>query len=548
MSEARPVRRLSIATQLLALQLVLMVGVLATVVWLSVGQSLRDFESQESRRTLSAAESLASTPLVGAVLPAASPSDAGALLAAVESVRAASALTEAAVVDADGTVVAASDPSLMSQPVPEPYLEGDVGRSWTGVATVGDRLLLLSRVPVYDDAGALTGTAIAARAYPGWMERLGDAAPELAVTILVFGAIGIGGSYLLSRRLKRQTLGMEPSEIARLVEHREALLHGVKEGVIAVDDEQRITVLNDAARDLLGWHDVAQGDRLDDARVDAGLRRVLGHDADEGEDDVPVVVGDRLLVANRRPIRAHGVRIGAVTTLRDRTELIALQGELSASRTTTDLLRAQTHEFANQLHTVSGLVQTGATDDALDFIWGITDTRHALIEGLTARIEDPPLTALLVAKASAAAERYVSLRVDEEAALAPVSAELSHALLTVVGNLIDNAVDAVTGTDAAAIDVDVSDDGDTITVTVQDSGNGLAGDDPERLFDRGFTTKDTHAIGGRGYGLALTRQVCRSHGGEVTAVDTGEGAAFTAVLRRTGAAPATREPAAEVST
>lgn len=537
MADRHPSRRLSVAAQLLLLQLAIMIGVLATVLWLLVGQSLRDFETQEGRRTLSAAESLAVTPLVMAMLHDPSPATQNAALTAVESVRAVGSLTEAAVIGQDGVITAASDPALMSEPAPDAYVNGDIARSWTGTVEDDGRTLLLSRVPIYDETGELVGAAVAARAYPGLAERVGAVLPDLAVTILAFGAIGIGGSYLLSRRLKRQTLGMEPSEIARLVEHREALLHGVKEGVIAVDGDLRITVLNDAARELLGWGDVETGRRLDGGWVDADVMRMLrpdkgSTDDDESDVDVPLVVDDRLLVANRRPIRARGVRIGTVTTLRDRTELIALRSELNTSRTTTDLLRAQTHEFTNQLHTVSGLIQAEARDEALRFIWGISENRHALIDAVTQRIQDPPLTALLIAKASAAAERHVDLRIDEEAELHSVEIDLSHALVTVVGNLIDNAVDAVAGAPVAEIDVDISDDGTTIQVTVQDSGAGLGDHDTERLFERGFSTKRDHAVGGRGYGLALVRQICRTHGGDASAVDSGEGAVFTAVLHR----------------
>lgn len=532
-------RRVSLAGQLLVLQLLVLLGVLAGVLWLSIGQSLQSFEALEGRRALSAAESLAATPLVRARLPEARPGEGAALPAVLESVRSVSGLTEATLVDDAGVVIASSDATLRGHPAPAEFVRGDARRQWTGTATVAGRQLLVARVPVFDDAGRRAGLAIAAREYPGWSDRLSAAAPDLALALTVCGVVGLSGSWLLSRRLKRQTLGMEPGEIAALVEHREALLHGVKEGVVAVDLAGRITVLNDAARELLGWAAVPLGAPARETAADDAVVDVL-----LGPDDVAdrtVVVGDRLLVANRRPITSHGRVIGTVTTLRDRTELFELEDQLGATRTATGLLRAQTHEFANQLHTVAGLIQLGETDSALRFVNGVSTDRSLLVDAVTERIADPPLAALLIAKSSVAGERGVALDLDLDAGLGPVDEGLSRDLITVVGNLIDNALDAVSGTPDAMVGVDVQDDGVRVLITVQDTGPGVVAADPDRIFDQGFTTKTSEAVGGRGFGLTLTRYVCRRRGGDV-AVTTVDGAVFTATLRRAPLPPDTGRP------
>lgn len=522
-------RRVSLAGQLLALQLLVLLGVLAGVLWLSVGQSLRSFEAQEGRRALSAAESLAATPLVRALLPDARAGEGSSLPAVIESVRSVSGLTEATLVDESGVVIASSDATLRGRPAPAEFMSGDPRRQWTGAATVADRQLLVARVPVFDDGSRRIGVAIAAREYPGWSDRLTAAAPDLVLSLTVCGVVGLSGSWLLSRRLKRQTLGMEPGEIAALVEHREALLHGVKEGVVAVDLAGRITVLNDAARDLLGWAAVPLGAPARDTAGDDDVADALVGDGPLA--DRTIVVGDRLLVANRRPITSRGRVIGTVTTLRDRTELFELEDQLGATRTATGLLRAQTHEFANQLHTVAGLIQLGETEEALRFVNGVSTDRSLLVDAVTERIADPPLAALLIAKSSVAGERGVALELDPDAALGPVDEDLSRDLITVAGNLIDNALDAVSGATEAMVSVDVQDDGARILVTVQDSGPGLATGDRDRIFEAGFSTKASDAAGGRGFGLSLTRYVCRRRGGDVD-VTTVDGAVFTAVLRR----------------
>ncbi len=198
---------------------------------------------------------------------------------------------------------------------------------------------------------------------------------------------------------------MEPTEIAGLVEHREALAHGVKEGVIALDRDGRVTVVNDSARDLLQLPPDAVGRRLEEMALDREIVEVLSN-RQSGSDRL-LLVGDRVLALNRRPMRSRGSVIGSVTTLRDRTELSALERELGSSRATSNTLRAQTHEFANQLHTISGLLHLEEYDEVVDFVDGVRLSRTSLYDEVTSRIEDATVAALLIAKASLAAERGV---------------------------------------------------------------------------------------------------------------------------------------------
>ena len=526
---SRRPRRISLAGQLLALQLLVLLGVLAGVLYLSVAQSLRSFEALEGRRTLSAAESLAATPLVRTALPDAIPRGGSALPAALESVRSVSGLTYATLVDENGIVVASSDVTREGTVAPEAIMQGPLNRQWTGTADVAGQHLLLARVPVFADDGGRGGVAVAAREYPGWGERLAEAAPDAFVALLACTAIGLGGSWLLSRRLKRQTLDMEPGEIAALVEHREALLHGVKEGIVAVDLDGRITVLNDAAREQLGWEGMREGAHLPAHGVSDAVLEVVA--STEEIADRPLLVGDRLLVANNKPITSHGRRIGSVTTLRDRTDLFELEDRLGTTQTTSDLLRAQTHEFANQLHTIAGLIQLGESHEALRFVEAVSTERSIIVDAVTERVADAPLAALIVAKSSAAAERHVRLDLDPEAHLGAVSPELSRDLITVIGNLIDNALDATSGLPDAVVTLDLQDEAGTITVSVSDPGDGPDPALGERIFERGFSTKASDSPGGRGVGLALTRHVCRRRGGDV-ALEDGEGTTFQAWLPR----------------
>jgi sensor histidine kinase regulating citrate/malate metabolism len=522
---------MSLAGQYLVLQLLIVLAVLVAVVAISLAQSAATFERVEGRRALSAAEALGNNPAVRALLPDAQPRVGSALPAVAEAVRTLSGSSQVALAKLDRTVVASSDPGLLGAELDIGSSRVMEGRAWTGVVAESSAAVLSAHVPVLDDGGKMIGIAAISRNYPTTLERLGDAVPNLLTYLGVASVLGVAGSLLLSRRVKRQTLGMEPSEITGLVENREAMLHGLKEGVVALDPNERITVANDSARELLGLPADCVGKKVASLRVDPALKTVLTRD--QPDPDQLVLVGERLVVLNRVPIRSRGREIGSVTTLRDRTEMSSLERELGATRTATDTLRAQAHEFANQLHVISGLIQIGEYDSVVQFVNGATLDRTRLNDEVTSRVQDPALAALLIAKSSLATERGVALQLDPDSALQPVSDALSRDLTTVVGNLVDNAFDAVTGLPDAAVRVLVEDGRDPrtgagqVTVTVRDTGPGVPAEAVEEIFRQGFTTKESGPAEGRGFGLALSRVVCRRSGGDLT-VANDNGAVFTA--------------------
>lgn len=522
---------MSLAGQYLRLQLLIVLAVLVAVVAISLAQSAAAFERIEGRRALSAAETLAAHPAVRNLLANAQPGSGSALPAVAESVRTISGSSHVALARADRTVVTSSDPSQEGR---EMQLGESVvmdGRAWTGLVDIGGAEALSAHVPVLDDGGKMVGIAAVGRNFPSVLERLVDAVPNLLTYLGVASVLGVAGSLLLARRVKRQTLGMEPDEITGLVENREAMLHGLKEGVVALDPQQRITVVNDSARRLLGLPDDCVGKDLRSLAVQPALKEVLTQDQ-PGPDRL-VLVGESLVVLNRMPMRSHGRVIGSVTTLRDRTELASLERELGTTRTATDTLRAQAHEFANQLHTISGLIQIGEYDAVVQFVNGTTSNRTRLNDEVTSRIQDPALAALLIAKSSLATERGVSLQLADQSRLGRIDEELSRDLTTVVGNLVDNALDAVTNTAAdAEVEVLIQEDDAGVQVVVRDSGPGVPADVMEDIFRQGFSTKNS-SDGGRGYGLALARVVCQRRGGRLTVHNDG-GAVFTAELSGAG--------------
>ena len=523
----KPRGRMSLASQYLALQFSIVIAVLIAVVALSIAQSAASTLRVESRKALSAAESLAAMPAVRALAPYAQPRNGAALPAVAESVRTVSGARTVILATHDLTILTSPDPDQIGTRLhiePSNVLSG---RSWAGLTSTDGQSFVSAHVPVIDDNGNIVGIAAVGMEYPSVWERLGIAAPNALIYLVVAGVLGSLGSLLLAARVKRQTLGLEPQEITSLVEHREALLHGVREGVLALDTQHRITLANDGARSLLDLPPGCVGRSLEQLNIEPVLCEVLTRDQEEV--DRLVLVNDRVVVLNRRPLRSRGRPLGSVTTLRDRTELSSLKAELGTTKTITETLRAQTHEFANQLHTISGLIQLHEYDDVVTYVNGVSHSRSSLHEGITSRIADPALAALLIAKTSLAAERGVSLSLDEESWLGRTSEELARDLTTVVGNLVDNAIDAAAGGPEPRVGIRISETPRCVEVTVRDSGAGIDAEMAEKIFRQGFSTKGEDVLGGRGFGLALTRLACRRRGGDVRVWNDG-GAVFAAHL------------------
>jgi len=339
--------------------------------------------------------------------------------------------------------------------------------------------------------------------------------------------LGTGGSFLLARRIKRQTYGLEPAEIAALLEQREAMLHGVREGVVAVDAAGRVTLVNDEANRLLGIERSVEGERLADILTDQRAREVLAGET-AGRDEV-VLHGDHVLVVNRMPVELRGRTIGSVTTLRDRTELEALLRELDDVRGLADALRAQEHEFANRLHVIGGLIELHRYDDAVQYINMSSQLHQELTGSLLEQVGDPIVSGLLLGKASVASERGVQLRVSTPTDLPEQFAD-SAALVTIIGNLVDNALDSVQGQPGAAVDVIVAVEQGRLVVTVRDTGKGVDPALVDEIFTDGFTTKvSRNPRWRRGVGLALVSHEVRRRHGDLTVENEG-GAVFRVVL------------------
>jgi sensor histidine kinase regulating citrate/malate metabolism len=536
----RALRRSTLAGQLLAFQLALVTVVLVAVGALSLAQSEATFTRVEGRRVSALAEQVAANPLVRGNL--AVPEQRTGLATLAQQVVVQSRVTAVTIADVDEHVRVSTDPDLEDAALPVGDRRVAEGSSWSGTMELeGDRQLV-AQVPVLSvqegHVGETLGTVMVAVDFPSVWERLRGASSYLLTYLGIALVLGVLGSWLLARRIKRQTLGLEPREIAGLAEHREALLYGIAEGVIALDPQNRITLVNDVARRLLDLPEHAVGVSLADLRIEGRLRDVLSGEGD-ARDEVVIRRG-HVLVMNRMAVDKDGRHLGTVTTLRDRTELAELEREIGSFRSSTQLLRAQAHEFANQLHTISGLIQIGEYDEVVRYVDAVSRHRESLDLTVNRRVRDNAVAALLMAKSSLAAERRVELRISDDTSLERLEPADSADVATVVGNLVDNAIDAAAGSPEARVEVALRQDATSIEVVVRDSGPGVAPELAQEVFTHGFTTKAA-ASGERGIGLALTRLVCQRRGGEVVLSDTEDGAMFRAQLTVSAVAGASAE-------
>ncbi|MER6236817.1 sensor histidine kinase [Streptomyces clavifer] len=511
-------------SQVLLMQLAIITGVTVLVTGLFLAPLSAQLDDQAMRRALAIAQSTAAQQQIAVSLLTTEPAPGGPVQAAAERIRRSTGAEYVVVMDKRGVrwshtdtdrigEVVSTDPStaLAGRAVME-IDNGTLGRSARG------------KVPLRDDSDRIVGAVSVGIAYDSVRARLLAAIPGLLAYAGGALAVGALAAYLISRRLQRQTHDLAFSDISALLTEREAMLHSIREGVVALDRTGRIRLLNDEAQRLLGLGPDAAGRPLDEAlgagrtaEVLAG--RVVG-------DDLVAVSGNRVLLVNRMPTDDGG----AVATLRDRTELEYLGRELDSTRGLIDALRAQDHEHANRLHTLLGLLELEMHEDAMEFVTEVVGVHRATAEQVTEKVHDPLLAALLVGKATVAAERGVSLRVAP-GTLLPDRLVDPRGLVTVVGNLVDNALDAAAGSVDARIEVGLRAEGRTVVLRVHDSGPGVPSGSRESIFMEGWSTKDLPAHGKRGLGLPLVRRLAERQGGSASVSDSPDGGAvFTVVL------------------
>lgn len=505
------------------MQVVIAAGVAVLATGLFLAPLSNQLDDQAMRRALAIAQTTAQLPDLAQDLRDTPPSPNGPVQREAERIRKATQAEYIVVMDWRGVRWSHTDPRQIGG-----IVSTDPGQALAGkqVMEIDSGTLGRSargKVPLRASDGSVIGAVSVGIAYDSVRARLIHAIPGLLAYAGGALAVGALAAWVISRRVQRQTRDLAFSDIAALLSEREAMLHGIREGVVALDRTGRIRLVNDEAQRLLGIEE-AVGRSPDEAlgtgrTADVLAGRVTGT-------DLLTVRGQRVLVANRMPTDDGG----AVATLRDRTELEQLGRELDSTRGLIDALRAQDHEHANRMHTLLGLLELEMYDDAVEFVGEVVGDHRATAEQVTERIEDPLLAALLVGKATVAAERGVALGVSDRTRL-PDRLVDPQGLVTVVGNLVDNALDAVAGEPHARVEVELRAEERTVILRVRDTGPGIPPEHRELIFMTGWSTKKPPAHRERGIGLSLVRRLAERQGGSATVGEAhGGGAEFTVVL------------------
>lgn len=510
-------RRMTLAGQVFVVQLIVLVVVIAVGSALAVWEVRRAQDDATRQRVTGIAVSVAQAP---STLAAVRTPDPTALLQPVtERIRRGTGVDFIVVMAPDRTRYTHTDPALIGKPFTGTIDRALAGATFTETYTGSLGPSIRAVTPVVED-----GRVIALVSAGVTRARVGD--EVIAQLPLILGVAAAGlllavlGALAFRRRLLRQTHGLGPAELRTLYEHHDAVLHSVHEGLVVFDrDAEAAAVVNDEARRLL---DLPQGPvhRTD---LPVSLRRI---DSRVVRDEMHVT-RERVLVVNQDVVTWSGRRLGTVLTIRDHTELRDISSELDSARGLAESLRAQSHEAANRLHAVITMVELGQFAEAVDFATSELQLSQALIDRLTAAVHEPALTALLLGKVDQALERGVELTVADGTEVDSTAPLTVHEMITLVGNLVDNALDAAAQGPDAWVEVTVRATDSELLVRVADSGAGMSREAFARAMERGYSSKSDH----HGLGLALVWRLVSRHDGTLEAETSPESAVVVRIPR-----------------
>lgn len=530
-------------------QLALVIVILTLVTGVFAWMGARTVTEVTETKALSTARTLAIDPDVRAAATQASAEHAAepdeqlvtSMLKITDDLRDRSGITFAVITDDRGIRLTHPDRSKIGHKVstsPDEALAGRENVSHDS-GTLGETVR--AKVPIYSSED---GKTVVGEVSVGIFASVLDA--DVRRELILLGtvavlALALGGvvSVMLGRRLRRETLGVGPEELAEMARDQGAVLHGLDDGVLGFDTNGKLTLSNSNAKELLG---TASAREIDDAPIDVPdeVTALMAEAPADGALRRRITLGDRILLATAVRVQRDGVSVGGVVTLRDETQMLTMARQLESVTAMARALRTQRHEFANRLHTVLGLVDTGATDEAHTYLSSLLGTGPITtpVEDIDL-ISDPYLRAVLEAKGTTAAEAGVSLAVTPDS-LAVGAVRDPEAVTLILGNLIDNAVRAAVAghryaEDGGRVEVQVLSSGTELHAVVTDTGDGIDDDVAGKIFDEGFSTSTAASapdfgIGlttgtgtgdghGLGIGLALSRRVAEKGGGAVWLID-----------------------------
>lgn len=385
--------------------------------------------------------------------------------------------------------------------------------------------------PVFSSSGDVIGFVVVGI----FMRRLTHVTLVTIVQVVVLGLLAAGVAVILaqrlSRRIKSALQGYEPEALARLFDQREDILDALEEGVLAIDRDEKIIYFNTAASRMLSLKEDAVGKPLRDVYPASTLGRILRTGKAEYNVSMKSLPDVRVL-SDRLPICENGQVAGAVGIFRNRTEVTRLADDLTGVRHMVDAMRAYTHEFMNKLHVILGLLQIGQIERAEQYIMDTTRTQREAVSRIMNQIREPSVAALLVGKTSHANELGISLVLDRESTLSAECPLLPpEACVTILGNLIENAIESLNQSrrDVKEVSVSIREEENGLLLCVEDTGPGIPAAMRRTMFRQGISTKGQ----GRGTGLSLVQEIVDTYQGEMRVEsETGVGTSFFVSFRQ----------------
>lgn len=414
-------------------------------------------------------------------------------------------------------IVADSEGTRYSHPNPEmigkKFAGGDEdkvvkkGETYISEATGTLGKALRAFAPIYDEENKEIGFVSV-----GTLTQSIETAKHTAILYIIL--IGLGGlaagaigAFLLANNIKNTLLGLEPEEITKLYNEKMGMLDAIHEGLVAVDDEARITLINDSALNILHFENGINKEQIIGQNVEVVIpnsRLINVLETGESEFEEEQRINNTIIMTNRVPIKNRGKIVGAIASFRDKTEVTKMAEELTGVKKLAWSLRAQNHEFMNKLHTISGLIQLEEYDEALQFISEVAKVRSNISNILTDNIKDASLSALLLAKYNKAEECRVKLKIDEISSFKKLPEHMTpDEMVSIIGNLIENSLDEVKNDGTGLIYIKIVQDVEILSIIVKDNGGGIPLEYREKIYEQGFSTKD----GQRGHGMYIVKKI-----------------------------------------
>lgn len=414
------------------------------------------------------------------------------------------------------------------------YEEDDIspalnGRENTSVNRGSLGVSLRAFTPIFAGDGQQIGVVLVGILIESVQEAVDNSRGGIYVAVGIGLLVGLLGSLVLARNIKKCMFGLEPFAIAQMFEERSAMLQTVREGILAVDKDSRITIVNEEAMRL--FHQVGIvgdpiGKKVDEYVPNTRMQTILmnGQVEFDQEQDLNGII----ILANRIPIIVEGEIVGAIATFRDKTEMRQLAEKLTGVRIYAEALRSQTHEFMNKLHVIIGMVRMGYYERLTSYVSQIATQYQVEVGYVVKKIKDPVLAGFILGKLSLVREAGAEMILSENSLLPePAEPEVVHELITIVGNLINNALEAVGDSAVKKIIVDFAYDSDILTIEVHDTGPGIEEEVKKNIFTQGYSTKGND----RGLGLYLIERSLKRLGGTISVNSTvGNGTVFQVIM------------------